>query len=198
MELARICQMGLSLAVDDLAPVSSTHIGLGPNARVQVSARDRNARRAGWPDRTPRQAAGHEPTAALRASVLMWPSRLCGAGPSNRPFLRTGHWSTPHKLSGSGARRKRTKLASSFHGVAAGLAIDSRVGPGIGSDLSIASRVQVVVAGDTCPGHARRFESVRRWLCGVPDRERAESWASTGWRPHNQLGHIRTVMWSTT
>ncbi len=38
------------------------------------------------------------------------------------------------------------------------------------------------------PGY---FESVRS-LCGVPNRESAEFWTSTGWRPHNQLGHIRS------
>lgn len=46
------------------------------------------------------------------------------------------------------------------------------------------------------PAASGRFASVSGGLCGVPDRERAEFWASTGWRPHNWLGHIRTGNWN--
>jgi hypothetical protein len=98
----------------------------------------------------------------------------------------------PHKLSGSGARRKRNKLASSFHGVAAVLAIDSGVSPGSGLDLIIALRVQGRGRRRNAPRLRRAVRAARRWLCGVPVRKRAESRASNGWRPHNQLGHIRT------
>ncbi len=98
----------------------------------------------------------------------------------------------PHKLSGSGARRKHNKLASSFHGVAAVLAIDSGVSPGSGSDLIIALRVQGRRRRRNVPRLRRAVRAARRWLCGVPVRKRAESRASNGWRPHNQLGHIRT------
>jgi hypothetical protein len=40
------------------------------------------------------------------------------------------------------------------------------------------------------PATPGRFEAARRWLCGAPDRGRAESSASTGRRRHNWLDHI--------
>ena len=40
------------------------------------------------------------------------------------------------------------------------------------------------------PATPGRFEAARRWLCGAPDRGRAESSASTGRRPHNSFDHI--------
>src|SRR5262249_6989227 len=49
----------------------------------------------------------------------------------------------PHKLSGCGDRRKPAVLASSFQGVAAGLALESGIGPGTGWVLPIDSRVEV-------------------------------------------------------
>ena len=58
-------------------------------------------------------------------------------------FLEPSTDRTPHNLSGSSVRRKRTQLASSFHGVAAGLAIESGVSPRTGWVLPIDSRVEV-------------------------------------------------------
>jgi hypothetical protein len=49
-----------------------------------------------------------------------------------------------------------------------------------------------VVPVTRVPATPGRFESARKELCGVPDRERAGFSAPIGWRPHNQLGHIRT------
>ncbi len=54
IELARISQMGLGLTVGDLALVSLTRIGLGPNASVQMSAARSERPEGRLPDRTPR------------------------------------------------------------------------------------------------------------------------------------------------
>ena len=71
---------------------------------------------------------------------------------------------TPHKLSGSRIRRKPTKLASSFHGVAACLAIDSAIRPRTGSDRPIGYRAHVGRRKGQVPrprrgGSSRRSES---------------------------------------
>ena len=122
------------------------------------------------------------------AKLVMWRWPEQPPVPSNRTLVeRHISYRVPD------ARRKRNKLASSSTDVAAlSLAIDSRVSPGSGSDLMIDSAPTLVVAGEHVP---RLRQAVRVCEEMVMWRSRSKTsgaWASTGWRPHNQLGHIGT------
>jgi hypothetical protein len=131
--------------------------------------------------------AGHDPTAAVSASVLMWPSWLCGAGPGQTPVPGHAAPAEHHisyrvtepqgRLSTQRPPSTRLPLARpSTPRLASKLALICRSAP-VPRSVGPVTRVQPSTG---------RFESARKELCGVPDREKKSIWIRTA------------VMWSTT